>query len=927
MSNSPNPRELFESALIIEPSLRADWLSMHCADPDQRTAVGRMLAADAAEGANAIDQSFNDLLARVGDPGVAVPPVGTRIGPFLLHDKLGEGGSSIVFRATREQAGVSQQVALKLLRRNLYTHDEQRRFRDERRALTQLQHPGIARLIEGGITESGTPYIALELIEGESIVEHARNRQLDLRHRLRLFIDVCHAVEAAHRALIVHRDLKPSNVLVTADGEVKLLDFGIAKILDTNLDADGTQTQHVLMTPAYAAPEQFAHGQITTATDVYALGVMLGELITGQRHEQGDSRTPSAQVTDDGAVEAQLASARAMRRKLRGDLDNIVLKATATEPERRYASAGAFADDVARHLAGQPVIAHPPSRVYRARKFVARHRGAVATTMAFLLAIFAALGVAVWQGNVARHSLKRANAMRDFMFSAFAQAEPSVPREGPPRINEVVSQAIATARADTQMNREVRTELLSQLGAVLGGQGQLVPARETLQWNFDQARRDFGDQALLTLDAGRELGASMILSGDFKEARALIDDLLKQVAGRDALLEMKVRLDSANLATKQHERRRALEDAAIAMQLARRIGSTTALEMALDDYGNVQLSSGEIAGAITTYNELLVQREHRFGSMHIDVASAHGELSRAYRRSGDIAAAETHIRQALAIDAAVLPKDHWRKANHLNALMFVLIKQRDYRGALDAATEGLRINRLVNGDDNPEVANDLNSVGMLRGFLGDYQGALEPLRQGLQITIAKWGPKHFESALAHANYGAALAKAGSVAAGEAEITQAITIHEADAEPDFDMQATAWEKLARLRLDRREPASAFAAITHIDTLVAKLAEPGAHWDGRADTLRATALLQQGETQQAQEMLQAAHETLQKSANADAELSVEVALLRARAAQGGDPTVAATLTKEARAALAVLRNPAERLVEINAALTGSTVAPGD
>ena len=302
----PGQRELFEHALALAPHLRAAYLDAHCADPSVREAVQRMLAADLAGTSHLLAQPCDALLDQLAESEPETPPSGTRIGPFSVLEKLGEGGSSIVFRAEREQAGVHQQVALKLLRRGLHTAEERRYFRDERRALAQLRHPGIAHLIEGGISDTGLPYIALELVDGLNIVEHARRQGLDLRERLRLFIDVCAAVESAHRALIVHRDLKPSNILVTPGGQVKLLDFGIAKLLDAEINGDDPPTQHAPMTPAYAAPEQFAHGPITTATDVYALGIVLGELITGQRREAGDSRTPSARVDDETANAARL---------------------------------------------------------------------------------------------------------------------------------------------------------------------------------------------------------------------------------------------------------------------------------------------------------------------------------------------------------------------------------------------------------------------------------------------------------------------------------------------------------------------------------------------------------------------------------------------------------------------------------------------
>jgi serine/threonine-protein kinase len=431
---SSSLRELFESAIELAADARASFLDEHCATPELRTQVERLLAADVS-----VDQLFaggaQAAAAAIGDAAAApVLPPGSRVGPFELVAVLGEGGSSTVFRARRETAGVYQEVALKVLRHGLYAPDAQRQFRRERQALAQLRHPGIARLIEGGVTTDGTAYIALDLVEGKPIVEYARERALDLRTRLALFLQVCRAVESAHRALIVHRDLKPSNVFVTNDAQVKLLDFGIAKLLEND---DETRTEAAAFTPAYAAPEQRNGGLITTATDVYALGILLGELVTGQRLAHS-GRTPSSQITGEEEAGVLPASPTITRRALRGDLDNIVLKAIEAEPERRYASAGALADDVARMLEGRPVAAHPPSRPYRMRKFVQRHSAAVAATALCVLALLAAFGVAVWEAKVAREAERgavrdaaRANATKDFLVRVFRASDPRMAQDKP----------------------------------------------------------------------------------------------------------------------------------------------------------------------------------------------------------------------------------------------------------------------------------------------------------------------------------------------------------------------------------------------------------------------------------------------------------------------------------------------------------------
>jgi serine/threonine-protein kinase len=918
-------RDLFEETLALPPDARGPFLDARCGDAELRARIERMISADEdndlalEQGADAVARAIGD-----SDEGPALPP-GTRIGPFELIEILGEGGSSTVFRASRAVDGVRQVVALKLLRRSLYSRDAQRQFRRERLALSQLRHPGIARLIEGGISESGLAYIALDLVEGTPITDHARTLRLDLRARLKLFLQVCRAVEAAHRALIVHRDLKPSNVLVTHDGEVKLLDFGIAKLLDAD---DETQTRVPSFTPAYAAPEQRTGAPITTATDVYALGVLLGELVTGQRLNDGSGRTPSGNVAANTEPGILPAAPAVTRRQLRGDLDNVVLKAIANEPERRYVSAGALADDIERLLDRRPVAAHPPSTWYRAQKFVARHQGGVAITALFVLGIVAALGLALWQGNIARRAAERADAMRDFMIAAFSEAEPSTPRSGPPSITDVVEQAIVKARSDTEMNAGVRAELVAELGAVLSAQGKLTPARDVLQWNYDRASHDFGDGARETLEAGHQLTIALILAGEYAPARGLVDRLLAHAPAGDAKLGAALRFDSALLASKQHELQRALGDADKGLQLTRSLKDDTALARALSEYGNVELVAGNVSAAISAWEELLVLRQRRFGATHVDVAEAHADLSRAYRRDGRLDDAEHHIRAALAIDAAVLPAEHWRRANHLNALMMVELQRRDYRAALDTATESLRVDRIIYGDDvdHPEPANDLNSIGMLHALLEDFTAAVAPLRESLESTVRKFGPEHFETAVTRSNYGVVLARAGDVAAGEAELMHAIASLENADEQDLDEQASTWEKLARIRLDRGDAADALPAIDHIDALLAKLGTPGAYWDGRAQALRATALLQRGDAAQARDMLERASKALAGSHNADAVLLVEVPLLQANAAAAlGQSDDAATFARKGTAALAALPNPPHRLVALAAPLeTPATVS---
>lgn len=461
-TSSGSLRALFDAVLEQPPAQQLAYLQANCPDPVLRARVLELLEADVRT-SDSLQQDWAERIARgLGehDPCMdhrpALPADG-RIGPFRIVHAIGEGGFSTVFEAERDFEGAVQRVALKLLHRGLHSADARRRFEHEQRALLQLKHPNITRLIDAGVTDTGQPWIALELVEGVPLTHYTRTHRLGLAERLKLFTDVCRAVDAAHRALIVHRDIKPSNVLVADDGVVSLLDFGIAKLLDA---PDEHRTLAPAFTPAYAAPEQQAGGHITTATDVYALGILLDELITCERRAPGETRRPSARVTDTTEPDALPAPPQAMRRLLRGDLDNIVLKAIAEEPERRYASASALAEDIERHLSHLPVLAHPPSSWYRARKFVARHRGGVATTVVFLLAILAALGLALWQAKVARLEATRAGEVQAFLESLFQPLDDGMETARTPTLLELLERGRRQVEERYQGDAQIRAQLL-----------------------------------------------------------------------------------------------------------------------------------------------------------------------------------------------------------------------------------------------------------------------------------------------------------------------------------------------------------------------------------------------------------------------------------------------------------------------------------
>jgi eukaryotic-like serine/threonine-protein kinase len=436
-------REIVDAALECPPGQRRGYLDKACPEPLVRRYVESLVLSYEQAG------SFLEQPAVIGGAG-PLPEneadvwAGRRIGPYEIIDEIGEGGMGAVYRARRADDQYQKQVAIKLVRSGLATSFTLARFKAERQILANLDHPNITRLLDGGATEEGQPYLVMDYVQGLPLDEYCDQHKLIVTERLRLFRTVCSAVQYAHQNLVIHRDIKPSNILVTRDGVPKLLDFGIAKILDPASaapEAVRTQTMVRLLTPEYASPEQLRGENITTASDVYSLGVVLYELLTGRRpyHLSGrlldemarvvaemQPEKPSSAVvgaeqvtsgrllklTPGAAYGAREGSPQKLRRRLSGDLDNIVLTALRKEPQRRYASVEQFSEDVRRHLEGLPIVARPDTLSYRSSRFTKRHATAVTAAVLVAISLMAGLAVALQEARVAR--LQRARAERRF---------------------------------------------------------------------------------------------------------------------------------------------------------------------------------------------------------------------------------------------------------------------------------------------------------------------------------------------------------------------------------------------------------------------------------------------------------------------------------------------------------------------------------
>ncbi|HSC08321.1 MAG TPA: protein kinase [Steroidobacteraceae bacterium] len=545
--------KLLDEALDLEPAERASWLDgLGTTQPEVAPILRKLLAAHASSETSDLLQQLPALDTRaVSAETVAGLGVGARVGPYRLKRELGSGGMADVWLAERADGAFERDVALKLPRLSRLRRDLAERFTRERDILARLEHPHIARFYDAGVTDDSLPYLAIEYVNGQPITQWCDERRLDVAARLELFAQVLDAVQFAHASLVIHRDLKPSNILVTADGQVRLLDFGIAKLLsdaDTARETRLTQVAGRVLTPDYASPEQIKGENLTTATDIYSLGVVLYELIAGRLPYQlklqsaaqleqaivaADPARPSSGVSGESSI-VRGTSQKRLARALRGDLDTIVLKALAKEPAQRYATVAEVADDLRRHLAGQTVHARPASWGYRTRKFISRNRVAVTAAVAVTVALIAATAVSLSQAqraraqaDLARQNAVHAEEVKNFILSIFADADTARGGSRSTTALDLLRQARERLEAAPVTDPSITAELLNSVGYSLIGLGEYVEAIPVLEHAVQMSSKHLGTDHATSISANLNLGeAYLAASDDIENARRVISTAL-----------------------------------------------------------------------------------------------------------------------------------------------------------------------------------------------------------------------------------------------------------------------------------------------------------------------------------------------------------------------------------------------------------------
>lgn len=782
-------KEVLSAALDRPAGERERFLTEACgADQALRREVDSLLAAH-EEPENVLEQHSLDLHARLeaGAPGYA----GRRFGSYQIVREIGRGGMGAVFLAERADGAFAQQVALKIVRHGVADAELERHFRRERQILASLNHPNIAKLLDGGISETGELFLAMEFISGEPLVDYAEHHDLSIEERLRIFLKVCAAVSFAHQRLVIHRDLKPSNIMVAADGEPRLLDFGLAKLAEPmaleggSSDPDRTETGFRAFTPAYAAPEQILGRPVTTASDVFSLGVILYELLTREKpfHFEGKGLDDIIKTVTTGEASApsRVASRTGdpelatRRRELQGDLDNITLKALQKDPARRYQSVAELAGDIERHFGHQPVAARPNTLSYRASRFYRRNTIAVAATGLVLLAVLAGLGVALGQYRNARRESAKADVVNAFLQKVLVTGNPTSGRKGyQTTITDIWQEAEARLdRGELDNQPEVRAELRQVVGSGYSSQGNYVAAEKNLRQALAEQARLYGAGSPKLLESQFALASLFFARANYDSAESIFGPRLPLLRSE----YQKGRIDQALVST------------------------------SLADYAIMQRARGNSVLAETLLREsLAISEEHQDGAR---AGLNRGLLTLILIDRGKFDEAEGLQRAAVARHRRTPSNETPEFCAALTLLGIIQMEKGDQGGADASLREAEGMYRKIYGPNYIAIFDNLRLQAQVAYLAGRYADADKKIELVLQNYRRNSNPKYISFATALTVRGLILNRLGQSAAAEAALREAVELRAANLPADHFMTALTKGALGEClttqkRFDEAEP---------------------------------------------------------------------------------------------------------------------------
>jgi eukaryotic-like serine/threonine-protein kinase len=732
--------------------------------------------------------------------------IGSLIGHYRITGILGSGGMGRVLLGERADDQFTHKVAIKLVRSELVSKQVQSRLKIERQILAALDHPNIARLLDGG-THAGVPYIVMEYVDGKPIDVYCNERRLTIRQRLALFRIVCSAVHYAHQNLIVHRDLKPSNILVTTDGTPKLLDFGIAKLLDSRQLSQTMAVTHIdsrLMTPDHASPEQVRGEPVTTASDTYVLGVLLYELLTGRKPltvrperladleraicEQtpaplalglrSDSRLPQ-DFLEELCSERSSSPAR-LRKELSGDLESIVAMALRKEPERRYSSVEQFSDDVARFLDGMPIVARGDTWAYRTHRFVARHP--VGTAMSALAAVALTAFSIVMGVQAQRIADERASAeqVSAFLVGMFEQADPEQSRGNEITVKELLDSASRRMSGDLQRQPGTKSKLLATLGTVYGALGNYEDAERSLRESLVLRRQNlrFDDSAIA--DSEHRLAEVLIETNEFAEAERLLEAAVATNRKQFGSASPEVAQTLQTLARLRRKQERLDESASLYAQAVQILENATP-----KDY----------SALVSVLNDWAVLLDYR----------------------KDFAGSESTYRKALELGREHIGADHQFVGQSTLGLAVALAGRGKYSEAQPYYAQAIDLYERIFGADHPQTVVALANYGSFLRRAGDHAEAEKVLRQTVEMQAHVSGANSVRTAYARVSLGLLLVETGRGEAAKREFEAALATYHAELPPDHQYIGAALLGLGRAQLELQQSREAADSLARASTI--------------------------------------------------------------------------------------------------------------
>lgn len=773
---------ILDAALEVQAEERAALLDRECeGDIALRSEVEELLAACEEEHGflETPAAAFAASLTAEENERDEKSSEGIAIGPYRVIREIARGGMGSVYLAERADGQFEQRVALKLIKRGMDSDEVHRRFLSERRILARLSHPHIARLLDGGMTNEGHPWFAMEFVDGSTITRYCDEHKSTINQRVELFQSVCEAVRYAHQNLIIHRDLKPSNILVTADGQVKLLDFGIAKLLEED-PAGGplTQTEVRAMTPEYAAPEQVRGDPVTTATDVYALGAVLYELLSGRRAHQFKRRVPAEierVVCDVEPEPPSIAAAHEgnpLARSLSGDLDTIVLKALQKDPARRYLSADALSEDLRKYRAGLPVSARPDTIRYRARKFVRRYRVLVAATAVVIVSLTAGLAGTLWQANAASRQAQlasaeaaKANEVKEFLVGLFKGSDPSETRQQNLTARDLLERGSRGVDTALRKQPDVHAELLDILGVVYGELAFFPQSDSLLRRSVALSKQLHGNSDPIVTERLTHLATVLITWSKYEQADTVLREVL--ATRRQSLGPEHADVGATLSQLGQVQRLRGDLDEgekllreAIAIHLKTPGPRSPAVALDLFELAVALNEHGKTPGADSAATEALAIRRANFSSDHPLLLKTEHLIALIRVDQGAYTEAEQIERRVLDTRRRLYGEEHHTVADAMNVVALAIENQGNLVQAESLYTRALSINRKTLGDDHNATIVLANNLAVLRYRLRDLPGAVAAMRIARDAWTRTLGEDHIYAVTATNNLGAMLSDLG-----------------------------------------------------------------------------------------------------------------------------------------------------------------------